>query len=187
MSMTDTSLPTPSPRRNGSGASASPAHTEEPTLGERLDEAGGELKTRAQKARTELKARAEEARAAAGARLAQARTKAGELAHTAQEKAAEGGKAAVAHVRAHPVRSALIAGVTVGVAVGVAMALRHNRTQKLAAQTAKSFWRDYGKMLLPLATALAVPAKAAGEAAPGIVAKGRQLAKGVPGLGRVLH
>jgi ElaB/YqjD/DUF883 family membrane-anchored ribosome-binding protein len=175
----------PAPRRNGSGASARP---EEPSLGESLDEAKGELKAKAQEARANLKAKAEEARAAASERLAQAKSKASELATTAQQKASEGGKAAVAHVRAHPVRSALIAGAAAGVAVGVVMALRQNHTRKLAARTAKSFWRDYGKILLPLATALAVPAKAAQDAAPGLMAKGAKIAKAMPDrLSRVLH
>lgn len=185
MSMTDTSQPIPS-RRNGSGATS--MSRVEPSLGERLDTATGEIETKAQQARAQLKAKAEEARTAAADRLAQARMKAGELAATAKEKATEGGKATVAHVRAHPVRSALIAGAAAGAAVGIALVLRQNHTRKLAARTAKSFWHDYGKILMPLAAALAVPAKAAQDAAPGIVAKGRELARsGADRIHRVLH
>ncbi len=139
-------------------------------------------------ARAKLKARASEIRKAAAERLEQARVKAGELAHTAGEKATAAGKGAVTHAKAHPVQTALIGAAAVGAAIGVAIAVRNNRSRHIAATTAKHFWSDYGKILLPLATALAVPTKAVADEAPRLADRASKFASSLsPRIAKYLH
>jgi|GEM_PF-6493155 len=187
MSVTDTDYQNSTgatPRRDMANGASSTLSAEAAHNVERFDEA-----------RRQLKERASEIRKVAGERLERARTKAAALAHTAGEKATEAGKGAVTHVRAHPVRSAVIAAGAVGAAVAVAMLVRNNRSRHIAAKTAKHFWSDYGKILMPLAAALAVPAKAAADEAPKLAHRGSKLLSRLPNrlsglpdrLSRALH
>ena len=156
------------PRRTANGATDS---------AERLDQA-----------KQQLKVKAEEVRLAATERLGQAKVKAAALAQDAKVKASAASQTAVAHAKAHPVQTAVIAAGAVGAAVGLAVMMRNNRSRNIAARTAKSFWSDYGKILLPLATALAVPSKAIADRTPKLASQGSKFAAALPkSLSRHFH